>query len=52
MESFLVKKDKVKESILNMANNAKKADTGTLLYINNIADNIFYLNGPTMINGL
>jgi len=50
MESFLIKKDRVSETIMNL--DAKRGEVGMLLYLNIIADNIFYLNGPIIINGL
>jgi len=52
MQDFLLIRDKVNNAIIELAKNAKKGESGILLYLNIIADNIFYLNGPIMINGL
>ncbi|MEK6949232.1 MAG: AbrB/MazE/SpoVT family DNA-binding domain-containing protein [Nanoarchaeota archaeon] len=52
MQEFLVKRDKINSSISELAKNTKKGEAELLIYLKGISDNIFYLNGPIMINGL
>ena len=40
MQDFLLIRDKVNNAIIELAKNAKKGESGILLYLNIIADNI------------
>ena len=50
MKEFIAKKMEIDERILNISK--LKNINIFLIYINSIANNIFYLNGPLMINSL
>ena len=52
MERFLIRKDNIEKKIFNLAKSPNKNDALLLIHLNIIMNNIFYLNGPLMINAL
>ena len=52
MENFLIQKEKIDKEIEDTSKNVKKEEVNILLYLSGVANNIFYLNGPLMINSL
>ena len=52
MQEFIIKRDKINRDISELAKNTKKGEAELLIHLKGMADNIFYLNGPIMVNGL
>lgn len=52
MEKLLIKKEGINNSLVNLSKSGTKNDVLIMAYLNNIVDNVFYLNGPLMINAL
>ncbi|MBI4453811.1 phosphate uptake regulator PhoU [Candidatus Woesearchaeota archaeon] len=52
MEKFLIKKDNIDKAIINLSKNIAKNEMLLIMNLSKIAYNIFYLNGPLLINNL
>lgn len=51
-KNFLIRKEKIDVSIINLTKNTNKNEVPLLIYLSNLSKNIFDLNGPIMINAL
>lgn len=52
MENFLIRKENIDKEVLNITRNIRKDEVQILLYLSEIANTVFYLNGPFMSNFL